>query len=98
MILYDKENNGFLTLLRFISEKYDANVVFDLEFTLIYDDKTISAKYDTMYETDNGLEEDEEGYEEYNAIAFLNLETGELFEVNYLNLPKSIMCKDFKIL
>ena len=51
-----------------------------------------------MYETDNGLEDDEDGYEEYNAIAFLNTSTNELFEINYLNLPKTIICDDIKIL
>ena len=51
-----------------------------------------------MYESDNGLEDDEEGYEEYNAIAFLNIETNELFEINYLNLPKTIVCGDVEVL
>lgn len=51
-----------------------------------------------MYETDNGLEDDEDGYEEYNDIAFLNVKTDELFEINYLNLPNSIVCGDVKIL
>ena len=98
MILNKKENNGFTKLLRFINEKYDENIVFDLEFKFIYETKTITAKYDTMYETDNCLEDDEEGYEEYNAIAFLNVATDELFEINYLNLPKSIVCGDIKVL
>ena len=98
MIIYDKENNGFSTLIRFINEQYDANTIFDLEFKFIYDNETITAKYDTMYETDNGLEDDEDGYEEYNAIAFLNIQTDELFEINYLNLPKSIICEEVKIL
>ena len=98
MKLYEKENNGFTKLLHFINEKYDANIVFDLEFKFIYETETITAKYDTMYESDNGLEDDEEGYEEYNAIAFLNIETDELFEINYLNLPKSIICGDVEVL
>ena len=51
-----------------------------------------------MYESDNGLEDEEEGYEEYNAIAFLNIATDELFEINYLNLPKSIVCGDIEVL
>lgn len=50
-----------------------------------------------MYETDNGLY-DEEGYEEYNAIAFLNIDTNELFEVNYTNLPRSFFCESIKII
>ncbi len=98
MIVFDKEKNGFSTLLHFINEKYDTGVVFDLEFKLIYDHETIMAKYDTMYETDNGLEDDEEGYEEYNAIVFCNLETNELFEVTYLNLPKTVICDSVKVL
>ncbi len=98
MILYEKENNGFSDLLQFINKKYDENVVFDLEFIFIYENETITAKYDTMYETDNGLEDDEECYEEYNAIAFLNTATDELFEINYLNLPKSIVCDNVKII
>ena len=98
MIIYDKENNGFSTLIHFINERYDASVIFGLEFKFIYENETVIAKYDTMYETDNGLEDDEDGYEEYNAIAFLNTSTNELFEINYLNLPKTIICDDIKIL
>lgn len=97
MIIYEKENNGFSSLLNFINKKYDEKKIFDLKFNLIYDNCEIIAKYDTMYETDNGLY-DEEGYEEYNAIAFLNIDTNELFEVNYTNLPHSIICENIKII
>lgn len=97
MYLTDKENNGFTDLVKFINEKYDDKTILDLKFTLVYDDKTITAKYDTMFETDNGLY-DQADYEEYNAIAFLDLGTGELFEINYKNLPKTILCENHKIL
>ena len=96
MIAYEKENNGFSSLLNFINKKYDEKIVFDLTFNLIYDTYEIIPKYDTMYETDNGLY-DEDGFEEYNAIAFLNISTNELFEVNYLNLPHSVTCANIKI-
>ncbi len=97
MIIYEKENNGFLSLVQFINQKYEEKTLFDMIFTLLYEDETILAKYDTMYETDNGLY-DEPGYEEYNAIAFVNEKTGKLFEINYLNLPNSIICENQKII
>ena len=97
MFFYEKEKNGFVELVLFINQRYNAGDVFDLKFELIYEDITIVATYDTMFETDNGLY-DEEGYEEYNAIVFLNLETNELFEVNYLNLPNTIMCGETKVI
>ena len=96
MKIYDKENNGFVSLLRFVEEKCMQKTIFDLTFSFIYDSETILAKYDTMYETDNGLY-DSDDYEEYNAIAFMNLETNTLFEINYLNLPRSIICGDITI-
>lgn len=97
MIIYEKENNGFSSLVQFINQKYEEKALFDLVFAFAYENEIVLAKYDTMYETDNGLY-DEPGYEEYNAIAFINEKTGELFETNYLNLPNSIMCGNQKII
>ena len=92
MGFYEKENNGFSEVYRYISKHSNKTYLF------IYDSKSITATFDCMYETDNGLEEDEAGYEEYHAIGFLNLETNELFELNYNNMPTSIMCGDEKVL
>jgi len=50
----------------------------------------ILATFDTAYESDNGLDPQEEGYEEYNALAFCEKTTGELFEIAYFNLPSEI--------
>ena len=67
-------------------------------FKFVYDDKVIEAKYDTMFESDNGEEMDSPEYEEYNAIAFEDLETHELFEVNYKTLPKELYCDGKRII
>lgn len=48
---------------------------------------SLLATFDTAYETDNGLELDEDGYEEYNAMAFCEESTKKLFEISYHNLP-----------
>lgn len=91
MGFYEKENNEFKKLHSFISNHRGE------EYTLIYTNKTICATFDCMYESDNGLGENEAGYDEYNAIAFLNLDTHELFEVNYSNLPLSVQCGEIKV-
>ncbi len=54
--------------------------------------KSVDAVYDTDYESDNGLELDEEGYEEYHCMAFKNISSGYLFEVNYHQIPVKAEC------
>ncbi len=61
----------------------------------------VKAKVDTCFDTDNGLDIDEEGYEEYYACAIEILEiledntgtlkVGMLMEINYHNWPKKII-------
>lgn len=72
-------------------------------YRLEYEDGSIlEVKQDTCYETDNGMEEDEEEYQEYYACAMKiisiirnvelsqDFKEGMLIELNYLNYPKSI--------
>lgn len=91
MGFYEKEHNGFSELYRHVLGHRDKT------YTFMYNNSKIIASFDCMYESDNGLEEDEDGYDEYHAIGFVNLETGELFEVNYNNMPLSVMCGSDKI-
>lgn len=59
-------------------------------YTFYYSDGSEElVRYDTDYETDNGLELDDPDYEEFFAIVFRR-ESGELFEVAYRNLPDSV--------
>lgn len=59
-------------------------------YKLVFKDCTINAYFNTAYDSDNGLEIDENGYEEYFCIAFQKVNDGTLFEVNYHNLPDEI--------
>ncbi len=92
MGFYEKEHNGFSKLYCYVLKHKSET------YTLIYDNNTIIATFDCMYESDNGLENNEEGYDEYHAICFLNVDTNELFEINYNNLPTSIMCGENRII
>ena len=56
------------------------------------DGKSVEAVFDTDYESDNGLDEEEEGFEEYSCIAFKRISDGELFEVNYHQIPVKAVC------
>ena len=47
---------------------------------------------DGAYETDYGLDIDEEGYEEYNAILLQRLDNKEYVELTYLHFPLCIIC------
>ena len=59
--------------------------------------RSVEAVYDTDYESDNGLDEDEEGYEEYQCIVFKRISDGSLFEINYHDIPIKVIC-DKKII
>lgn len=58
----------------------------------LYDNKGnyVDAYYDTDFESDNGLEEDQEGYEEYQSIVFRKVSDNSLFEVNYHLIPVKV--------
>ena len=98
MIIYDKEQNGFTAIVDCIDELYDKKQSKTAIFQFVYDDKVIEAKYNTMFETDNGEVFNSPEYEEYNAIAFENLATHELFDLNYKNLPRELYCNGKRII
>lgn len=67
----------------------------------------IKAQIDTMYDTDNGLELDEEGYEEYHAclvkvtsimkeseILRFNIEENKFLEISDKNAPDEIQLEN----
>lgn len=82
----------FIKLLRYLHNNENA------VYKLVFESNEILAYYDTDYESDNGLDEDEEGYEEYQCIVFKKVNDGTLFEITYHNLPLRILCdKEFII-
>lgn len=87
------EMNGFNKLFN-----YAWSADQDTVFKFVNGDTVTIAKVNCFYETDNSLELCDENYEEYNAIAFENIQTHEMFEINYHNLPNEIYCNDEKIL
>lgn len=58
----------------------------------------INAEFDTAFDTDNSKELDDPDYEEYHAIAYCDLETQKLFEVNYHNLPIEVWDKETRVI
>lgn len=54
--------------------------------------RSVKAVYDTDYESDNGLDDDDDGYEEFQCIAFERIADGVLFEVNHHQIPVKAMC------
>ena len=97
------EEKNILPFLVFRNNSKIKDYIFE------YSDNTvIKVIYDTDFESDNGLDLDEEGYEEYWAIAFelkeivkegnsVPCKIGELFEVNYKNFPYIIKSGDGEI-
>ena len=73
------------TLHQYVTDNPDAELkMIDESGSFIF------ATFDTAYASDNGLDPEEEGYEEYNAIAFCEKTTGELFEMAYFNIPTEV--------
>jgi len=87
-----EEETNYSILFRYMLDIFKNRLSHN--FTFIYKDKNIKAIVDTMYDSDNCLDLDDPDYEEYNAIAFENLETKELFEMGYMNMPEEIYDND----
>ena len=81
----EKEQNTIGTLYRFL--KNNPNAILQVEYE---GQPMFQAVKDTSYETDNGLEVDEEGYEEYYAILLRRTDNKELVELTYKHFPLRI--------
>lgn len=83
----------FNKLLDFIHEN-ESEVYTLIDFT----GAELKVKYDTDYESSNGLEETDPKFEEFQAIIFEDLESGNLFEVNYHCLPEKVFCNNKNVI
>lgn len=94
MIINPKEEGGFDNFARFVEKRaYSHN-----KYKLVFEDKSVvNCIFDTCSESDNCLDLDDPAYEEYWMIVFKNLATGELFEVNYHNMPVEVWCDGEKV-
>ena len=102
---YSSEDKNIMRGLFIAVDKFP-NEIYTLEFS---DGTIIRAKIDTLFETDNGIELGEDGYEEYNACAMRvieivvlgkdhHFEEGKLTEINYHNYPLSIKTSSGEII
>ena len=85
-MLNEKESGKFEKLYSYLHE-HDDDRIYRLAFP---DGRVINARYDTDYEYDNQLESDDPDYEEFIMIRFWNLDTGELFEFHYADMPEAV--------
>ncbi|MCL2383753.1 MAG: hypothetical protein FWC79_06475 [Oscillospiraceae bacterium] len=87
-----------MPLLKMIGENKTINFKMTLQ-----DNAVLLVEVDACYETDNGIEMNEDGYEEFMACAVMILEVvfqeedaekkyseGEFLEITYHNYPKKI--------
>ena len=83
----DKEQNTIGKLYRFLKANPRAILEVEFEGGPVY-----KAIKDTSYETDNGPEIEEKGYEEFYAILLQRLDNKEYVELTYLHFPLRITC------
>lgn len=84
MLLYQKEIEcGYDSFLYYIFSHCKG------EFILVFGKEKYKAIFDLLYEDENGLEDGDPNYDEYNTVLFKK-EDNTFIEVNYLNLPDEI--------
>ena len=94
MILNPNEAGAFWNLRGFVESEQHIRSELHLVFS---DNSEVNCKYFTSCESENGLDLDDPNYEEYWILVFKNLATGELFEVNYHNMPVEVWCDGVKV-
>ncbi len=77
----------FERLLGFVSTHVNGKYTFFYESGMRSD-----AVFDSIYNSDNRLDEDDENYEEYKCISFKDISNGMLFEINYRQMPSMAFC------
>ncbi len=92
-MLNQNEKGNFEKLYSYLHE-HD-NRYYKLVFA---DGRVFNAKYDTDYDSDNGLESDDKNYEEFIMIVFENLDTKELFEFHYADMPIEVYQEEKRII
>lgn len=102
MVFNEIEARNFLKVYKVLSNYTDKIVV------KTHEKDVILGEIDTWYETDNGLSEDDELYEEYNACAVKIhniisnvsgiLQEGNRYEFSYKNMPYRVETVDGKII
>jgi hypothetical protein len=92
MILNPKEEGRFYNFFCFITDHKKSSYKF-----VFADGEIKSGKYFSNAESDNCLELDDPEYEEFWTVIFESIETGDLFEVTYHNMPVEVWCDGIKI-
>ena len=77
----------FKKLLAFVNTHVNGKYTFFYETGRSYD-----AVFDSIYDSDNSLDEDAEEYVEYKCISFKDISNGMLFEINYQQIPSRAIC------
>ncbi|MBQ6470343.1 MAG: hypothetical protein IJJ33_00030 [Victivallales bacterium] len=86
-MIFIAEKETFGKLYAFTSTNPDAILTITMNNGVVF-----NAVADTDYETDNGLEMSDPGYEEFHAMLLRRIDTGELLEITYHNFPRRITC------
>ena len=84
MSFFEKELNGFDVIYKYVDRNEDG--IYELSFN----NKIIRCNFETCYESDNGLDENDENYDEYEVIVFSNIDNNYNFEINYKNIPDEV--------
>ena len=93
-MLNPKEEGKFKDLMIYLHE-HDKDCVYKMIFA---DGTVINAKYDTDYDYDNELPNSDPNYEDFYMIVCLNLETNELFEFHYADMPTEVWHGDIRVI